>query len=140
MRETWTFHSAGQLLFGRNAIRQLGDVASRLGAHRALLITDPVILKAGLSAPALAALTESGLAAEIFSGGEPEPSLDAADACIAAARSFRADLLVALGGGSNMDLAKITATVLAHGGSPRDYIGDDRIPGPVCPLICVPTT
>jgi alcohol dehydrogenase class IV len=39
-----------------------------------------------------------------------------------------------------MDLAKITATVLAHGGGPRDYVGDDKIPGPVAPLICVPTT
>ena len=39
-----------------------------------------------------------------------------------------------------MDLAKITATVLTHGGSPRDYVGDDKIPGPVWPLLCVPTT
>jgi len=37
-------------------------------------------------------------------------------------------------------LAKIAATVLAHGGSPRDYVGDDRIPGPVSPVVCVPTT
>src|SRR5207253_4060335 len=43
-------------------------------------------------------------------------------------------------GGSHLDLAKITATALAHGGGPRDYIGDDKIPGPVWPLICVPTT
>src|SRR5207248_8432589 len=34
----------------------------------------------------------------------------------------------------------ITATVLAHGGTPRDYVGDDKIPGPVMPLVCVPTT
>jgi alcohol dehydrogenase class IV len=45
-----------------------------------------------------------------------------------------------LGGGSNMDLAKITATVLAHGGNPKDYVGDDKIPGPIHPIICVPST
>jgi alcohol dehydrogenase class IV len=39
-----------------------------------------------------------------------------------------------------MDLAKITAVVLAHGGGPRDYVGDDRIPGPLPPLLCLPTT
>jgi alcohol dehydrogenase class IV len=39
-----------------------------------------------------------------------------------------------------MDLAKITATILAHGGGPRDYVGDDKIPGPILPLICAPTT
>ena len=35
-----------------------------------------------------------------------------------------------------MDLAKITAVVLTHGGDPRDYVGDDKIPGPILPLIC----
>jgi alcohol dehydrogenase class IV len=140
MRETWTFHSAGQLLFGRNAIRQLGEVACRLGARRVLVVTDPLLTKGGLAERATAPLAASGVAVEVFSGGEPEPSLRAADACIAAARQFRPDALLGLGGGSNMDLAKITATVLAHGGSPRDYFGDDKIPGPVHPLICAPTT
>jgi alcohol dehydrogenase len=140
MRTTWTFHSAGQLLFGRHAVRQLGDIAGRLGAKRVLVVTDPVLLQAGVPEPVLAALREGGVVAELFTGGEPEPSLRAADACIAAARQFRPDALVGLGGGSNMDLAKITATVLAHGGAPRDYVGDDKIPGPVFPLVCVPTT
>src|SRR5438309_1883279 len=48
MRTTWTFHAAGQLLFGRHATRQLGDVAGQLGARRVLLVTDPVLLKAGV--------------------------------------------------------------------------------------------
>ena len=39
-----------------------------------------------------------------------------------------------------MDLAKIVATVLSHGGRPADYFGFDQVPGPVLPLICVPTT
>ena len=39
-----------------------------------------------------------------------------------------------------MDLAKIAAAVLAHGGTPRDYLGEDRVPGPILPLVCVPTT
>src|SRR5207245_11293330 len=80
------------------------------------------------------------IVAEIFAGGESEPSMRAAEACIAQARSFAPDVLLGLGGGSNMDLAKITATLLAHGGGPRDYVGDDKIPGPIFPLICVPTT
>lgn len=140
MRETWTFHSAGQLLFGRNAIRQLGDVATRLGAKRALIVTDPILTKAGLAERAREPLAACGLATETFSGGEPEPSMRAAVECIALAQKFRPDVLIGLGGGSNMDLAKITAVILAHGGHPRDYVGDDQIPGPIRPLICVPTT
>jgi alcohol dehydrogenase class IV len=140
MRQTWTFHSAGQLLFGRNAAQQLGDIAGRLGARRALLVTDPILVGAGLAERVRSYLGEGGVTVEVFSGGEPEPSLRAADACIAAAKAFQPDVLVGLGGGSNMDLAKITATILAHGGAPRDYIGDDKIPGPVWPSICLPTT
>lgn len=140
MRTTWTFHSAGMLLFGREAVRQLGDVAGRLGARRALIVTDPVLVKAGLELRVRQPLVEAGITNETFPGGEPEPSLRAAEACISAASAFRPDVLVALGGGSNMDLAKIAATVLGQGGTPRDYFGDDKIPGPILPLICIPTT
>jgi alcohol dehydrogenase class IV len=140
VRTVWTFHSAGQLVFGRNAVSQLGDVAGRLGARRALVVTDPNLVKAGLVEPVRRPLEQAGMAVEVFPGGEPEPSMRATEACAALARQFRPDALVGLGGGSNMDLAKASATLLAHGGGPRDYVGDDKIPGPVGALICVPTT
>lgn len=140
MRETWTFHSSGKLVFGRNAVRQLGEVAGWLGVKRTLIATDAILEKAGVLARVRVPLVEAGVTVEAFTGGEPEPSFRAAEACIQTARQFRPDAVLGLGGGSNMDLAKITATILAHGGSPRDYVGDDRIPGPVWPIICVPTT
>jgi alcohol dehydrogenase len=140
MRTTWTFHSAGQLLFGRHATQQLGDLAVRLGIRRVLLITDPPLVKTGLVELVHVPLSESGVVVEVFFGGEPEPSTRAADAAIAVGRDFRPDAVLGLGGGSNMDLAKITAVVLTHGGQPLDYVGDDKIPGPVLPVICLPTT
>ncbi len=140
MRTTWTFHAPGQLLFGRHATRHLGDVATRAGVRRLLLVTDPVLNKGGLVDTVLSPLREAGVAVEVFAGGEPEPSLRAADAALAAGRAFGPDAVLGLGGGSNMDLAKITATLLRHGGSPRDYVGDDKVPGPILPLFCLPTT
>jgi alcohol dehydrogenase len=140
MRTTWSFHSAPHLLFGRGATRQLGDLAVRQGVKRVLVVTDPMILKAGLLEPIHAPLSEAGVAVEVFSGGEPEPSLKVAEACLAAARHYRPDALIGLGGGSNMDLAKVTAVSFTHGGQPRDYFGDDKVPGPVVPLFCLPTT
>ncbi|HYT89927.1 MAG TPA: iron-containing alcohol dehydrogenase [Gemmataceae bacterium] len=140
MRTVWTFHSAGQLVFGRNAAKQLGDITTRLDARRVLIVTDPILVKVGLADSIREPLAAAGLSLEIFPGGEPEPSMRAAEACVAMARQFKPDALVGLGGGSNMDLAKISATLLAHGGGPRDYVGDDKIPGPIAPLICVPTT
>ncbi len=140
MRTTWTFHTAGQLLFGRHATRQLGEVAVGLNIRRLLLVTDPILVRAGLVDGVLAPLRESGVTVELFSGGEPEPSLRAAYNAIAAGRDFRPDAVLGLGGGSNMDLAKITATVLTHGGTPSMYIGDGKIQGPIMPLLCLPTT
>src|SRR5262245_64739630 len=105
MRETWTFHSAGRLVFGRNALKQLGDEATRLGARRALIVTDPILTKTGLAERAREPLSAAGLVVEIFSGGEPEPSIRAARECFGLARNFRPDVTIGLGGGSNMDLA-----------------------------------
>src|SRR5262245_29295648 len=140
MRETWSFHSAGQILFGRGAAAQVGETAARLGAKRVLVATDTVLTQTGVGERVQQLLKESGIAVECCTGGEPEPSFRAAEACIEQARRFRPDAVLGLGGGSNMDLAKITATVLAHGGSLRDYVGDGKVPGPILPLLCVPTT
>jgi alcohol dehydrogenase class IV len=140
MPETWSFHSAGQIIFGRHAVRRLGAVAEQLRAKRILIVTDDRLEKAGLVDHVRTPLWESGIEIETFDGGEPEPSIRAAEASIEWGKRFRPDAILGLGGGSNMDLAKITATVFAHGGHPRDFIGESRIPGPVMSLICVPTT
>src|SRR5262245_35027366 len=130
MRTVWTFHSAGQLVFGREAVRQLGEIAGRLGLMRVLVVTDPILTKAGLADRVRQPLTDAGVTVDVFDGGEPEPSMRATEACVAQARQFRPDGLLALGGGSNMDCAKVAATLLGHNGQPRDYVGDDKIPGP----------
>lgn len=139
MRTVWTFSSAGQIVFGAGAVRQLGELANRLGLKRVLIVTDARLVEAGLYDEVQMPLRDR-VTLDLFTGGEPEPSLRVAEFCIAHARTFKPDGLIGLGGGSNMDLAKITATVLAHGGVPRDYLGEDRVPGPILPLICVPTT
>jgi len=143
MRETWTFNSAGQILFGRNAAAQLGDLCRSLNARRALVVTDRVLVSTGLTDRICGALRgegPNGIEVAVFDGGEPEPSMEAAVRCEATAREFRPDVLVGLGGGSNMDLAKIAAVLLTYGGHPRDYVGDGKIPGPVLPVIAVSTT
>ncbi|MBI3839072.1 MAG: iron-containing alcohol dehydrogenase [Planctomycetia bacterium] len=139
MRETWTFGSAGQIVFGPGAVRQLGELAKRLGLKRILVVTDARLVEAGIYDEVRRPLGE-WTTLDVFNGGEPEPSLQVAERCVAHARDFAPDGLIGLGGGSNMDLAKMAAAVLAHGGTPRDYLGEDRIPGPILPLVCVPTT
>src|ERR1700722_8739061 len=71
MRTTWTFHSAGQLLFGPNATHHLGEVAVGLNIRRLLLVTDSVLMGAGIVDPVLGPLSEAGGAVEGGSREEP---------------------------------------------------------------------
>ncbi len=138
---TWSFSSAGALFFGRNAVRHhLRDACERFAAKRAFIVTDAILVKAGLLAQTTEPLTAAGITFEAFDKITPEPGVELVRECVAAARAFRPDVIIGLGGGSNMDTAKLVAMILAHGGDPLDYTGDCRVPGPVKPLICIPTT
>ena len=140
MRTVWRFHGAGELVFGWGAVNEAGELSSRMGLKRIFLLTDKTLLKFEIAQKVITPLLNAGIIVEVFDGGEPEPTLPAVLKAIEAAKAFGPDGVCGVGGGSNMDMAKIVAKVLAHGGSPLDYVGDDRIPGPILPLICVPTT
>ncbi len=138
---TWSFSSAGSLFFGRDAVRHhLRDACERLGAKRAFVVTDAILVKAGLLAQTAEPLAAGGVTFESFDKITPEPGVELIRECVAAARAFNPDVIIGLGGGSNMDTAKLVSMILAHGGDPLDYTGDCRVPGPVKPLICIPTT
>lgn len=137
---TWTFQSAGNLVFGRDAVDQLPDIAAGLRARRVFVVADSILERAGVLGRVADPLTAAGVALEVFHVPTPEPAVEVVRAGVTAARAFGPDAVLGLGGGSNMDTAKLVALVLAHGGDPLDYTGDCRVPGPVTPLICVPTT
>lgn len=139
-RSTWSFSSAGRLIFGLGAVRDLPAAIRRLGVQRPMIITDPPLVRAGVLDRVRGPLLEAGLSCELFDDGEPEPSVACAERAVSAAREARPDALIGLGGGSNIDLAKIVAAVLTHGGGCLDYINYDKVPGPVLPLVAVPTT
>lgn len=138
---TWSFSSAGTLVFGRHAIHHhLRDACERIGAKRAFIVTDAILVKAGLLAQTTEPLAAGGVAHATFDKVTPEPPVELVREVIAAAKAFSPDVVIGLGGGSNMDTAKLVSMVLSHGGDPTDYTGDCRVPGPVKPLICIPTT
>src|SRR5688500_8729227 len=98
MRTTFSFRSAGNLLFGRHAVRELGGVLDRSGAKRVFVVTDQVLGRVGIVDQVKEA---AGRPVEVFDGGEPEPSLGMIRSCIGAAKAFRPDTIIGLGGGSN---------------------------------------
>lgn len=139
-RQTWCFESPGRWIFGPGAVEQLGDWSRRHGWNRVLIVTDPGIVNAGIVSRVERILRASDVNPVIYAGGKPEPTFALVADAVAAAHDAQPQAIIGLGGGSNLDLAKITAVVHSHGGDPRDYVGEDRVPGPVTPLVCVPTT
>ncbi|MBC8115839.1 MAG: iron-containing alcohol dehydrogenase, partial [Candidatus Saccharimonas sp.] len=107
---------------------------------RVLIVTDAMLVRAGVVSQVEAPLRAAGLDVSLFDGGQAEPSCAIAETALSVAKTSRPDVIVAVGGGSNMDVAKIVAAMLTHGGTLRDYFGYGNVPGPVLPLVCLPTT
>jgi alcohol dehydrogenase len=135
----WAYSSAGRVIFGRGAVHSAGKLAARAGST-AFVCTDAVLVGAGLLDPVVTALRASGVEVVVFDGGEPEVGRTTVEEAARIARSERPDILVGLGGGSNIDLAKGVATLLAHGGDLDRYYGDSAVPGEILPVMAIPTT
>lgn len=134
------FQMAGRLIFGNGALAELPSAVARLGGGRVLVVTDAGLVRSGLLARVTDVLEKAGVIAAVFDQVEPDPRLELVDACLAAARATGAQVLVGVGGGSPMDIAKVTAALLTNPGRVHDYFGLDKIPGPSAPLILIPTT
>ena len=124
-RTTWDFYSAGRVVFGCGAVDRLGGLALRIGTQHALVVTDQGLASCGAVDRVQRSLLAAGVRVSVFDGGEPEPSVDAAITAVKCAHEVQPDVIVGLGGGSNMDLAKITAEVQTHGGEAGSYFGMD---------------
>ena len=139
-RDYWNFYSAGRIVFGSGVTARLGQFIQPWKPKKALIVTDDILVRIGLVAEIERPLRDAGLVVEIFDGGEPEPSFAVADLAVSRAIGCHPDIVIGVGGGSNLDLAKIVACVLSHGGHYRDYFGYGKVPGPIMPLVCLPTT
>jgi len=126
--------------FGVGAVSTLADEANKLGAKRALIVTDPGVYKSGLVEPVMEQLSKAKLSVEVFSEAEPEPTLPKLNTAAKELWKGNYDLLVGVGGGSSMDTAKGFSVLLAHGGDGQDYVGVNKVPGPGIPTFMIPTT
>ncbi|MFP6704139.1 MAG: iron-containing alcohol dehydrogenase, partial [Planctomycetaceae bacterium] len=83
MRTTWTFHTAGRVVFGLDAIDSLGDHLTELSTDstRVLIVTDPMLVEAGVCERVTESLSGSGIESVVFDRGCPEPPLDLATEC-----------------------------------------------------------
>jgi alcohol dehydrogenase class IV len=130
---------APETLFGRGAIASLAPLAGSLGRH-ALVCTDRNIAAQPAVAAALAALAGTLESCTIFVEVEPDLPVATIERAVATAAGRAIDVVVGLGGGSCLDAAKTTALLLRHPGPLERYYGEGAVPGPVAPIVAVPTT
>ncbi len=129
-----------RVVFGAGKLSLLGNLAQELGSQSVLLVSDPGIRQAGHEDRARQYLEEAGFSVHVFDELQPNPTTEDVDRGVAFARGKTIDLLVGLGGGSSMDVAKGINFLLTNGGKMEDYKGAGRATQPMLPLIAIPTT
>ncbi len=131
---------APEVVFGAGARRLAGRYAANLGAERALVVSDPGVIRAGWTAEVEQALGEAGVARAVFSGVSPNPRAEEMMLGAERYRLERCDVIVAVGGGSVVDCAKGIGIVSSNRRHILEFEGVDRVADPMPPVICVPTT
>ncbi|EGJ50072.1 alcohol dehydrogenase-like regulatory protein ErcA [Desulfocurvibacter africanus] len=132
--------AAPEFVFGRDASGLAGQYALNLGARRVFLVTDPNLIAAGWAGKVQASLEEAGLSWAMYSDVTPNPRESEVMEGARVYREERCDAIVAVGGGSPMDLAKGVGIVSASKRHILEFEGVDQVDVPGPPLVCVPTT
>jgi alcohol dehydrogenase class IV len=138
-KNIWGFSTAGRIFFGWSAVTELRNVPREFG-HRVLICTDRNIVGAGICETALGLLGEAKANVKVFDEGRPEVDRETIERAAAVARAYAPDVVIGLGGGSNLDLSKAVAVLLKHPGPISAYYGENNVPGPIAPVVAVPTT
>jgi hydroxyacid-oxoacid transhydrogenase len=133
------------VVFGRGALRELGEHARAYGLRRVGVITDATVGALPFFEGAVRSLREAGIEAEVFDRVRIEPSDVSLAEAAAFARGGRFDGLVSIGGGSAIDTAKIASLLATYPAELAAYVnapvGEGRpVPGPLPPHIACPTT
>lgn len=128
--------------FGAGAVASLGDRARAMGGRKALLVTDPGLVVIGLADKVAGSLRASGIEADIFGKVKPNPTMAEVTEGVTRVNSGGHDFIVALGGGSSIDAAKVISMQLLSGRTIQEIEakGVDDAPGAPLGFIAIPTT
>lgn len=128
---------------GRGAIQHLEQEVLNRAPSRILLVADPILVQLGVTARIAMPIREAGIVIDIFQEVTPEPDLALGERLVETTRSGNYDMVLGLGGGSALDLAKLAAVLAVHEGPVADYLnltGTRSITKKGIPKILIPTT
>ena len=136
----FSFSVPQNITVGKGSLTKLPEIAKKSGSSHAFLLSGPHLAKMGLVEKAAESLKVAGIAVDTFTEIEGNPSVETVDKATVAFKESGADFIVAFGGGSPMDVAKAVGVTAKYGGSITEYEGAHKVPGPIIPLIAIPTT
>ena len=125
---------------GEDATQELSRAIGRLGIQKVLIVTDKILVELGIVGQVAAKLEAAGVASVVYDGVEPNPTFDQIDAGRALLRSDTCGAVVAIGGGSPMDAAKVIAACGSNSKDPRKLAGMMKIRKRPLPIFALPTT
>ncbi len=128
------------VVYGPGSFRRLGEQAKALGIRKALVVADPGVRALPYIDQGREYLDDAGVASALFTGVTIEPIVPDVEAGFAAFREGECDAVVAIGGGSSIDVAKAIAVLATNDGPVVRFEGANKIPNRGAPLIAVPTT
>jgi alcohol dehydrogenase class IV len=135
------YYGPTRLIMGRGTIGNIPQIVKEQQVKKAQIVTDRGLVQAGVVARVTEILDKSHISYSIYDGVEPNPPIRNVEECAAQYQSENCDFLLAIGGGSSMDVAKTSGVLINHGGKITNYfIGEKPVPGPIPFLLCVPTT
>ena len=135
-----TFFSPNKIQFGPGAVDGVADEVKALGGKKVLIVTDPGVVKADLLNPVTKSLESRSIPYSVFDKVEPEPPALVVDQGAEQFRADGCDLVIGIGGGSSLDVAKGVSFMGTNEGGILDYAGMDLVKIPGAPKILIPTT
>jgi alcohol dehydrogenase class IV len=138
--QPFIFHTVPKLVSANDSTLDIAEHCRRLGINQPLFVTDPGLVSIGLVLPIIKAMADDGMDPLLFDQVREDPPEDVVLAAAELARSSGVDGVVAVGGGSSMDVAKVVAVLLGGEQQLADLYGVDSIKGGRLPLILAPTT
>ena len=136
----FSFSVPQEIIVGKGSLARLSEAAEKLGGKHGFIISGPHLNKMGIVASCSESLENAGIKVDAYTETEGNPSVETVEKAAAAFCKRGADFIIALGGGSPMDVAKAVGVVARYGGSITEYEGGGRVPGDIIPLIAIPTT
>ena len=138
--DVYSLFNVKKIVAGIDSVQAIQDFAAEYNLKTALIITDQGVWNTGLVDKPRKLLEEAGVKVEVINNTPPEPATDHVNQVYAAAKKMDCQAIIGIGGGSSMDVAKITAVLLTNPQSLKELLSGAKIEKDGLPTLMIPTT